>query len=258
MPLHPWPPAFGGADWLKLDLVSLPALIAVLSSLRFDSRAIDVAALLSVAVFVVRALLAYRNSIVRYELLLNRFLKEKVAMRERSEIVACVAREARCQRARRAAALLAHMRTLPHALTAQAVCEGFADHLTGGEPGLGEAPHAATGSGSASERRMALDIAALDDLRRLGLVQTVPGGHNAHGSASDCDSRAGDGSAARGSAAQLDAVAPASSGGLTETRDESVDDGTVPTDELVVVAMDGEQRLQEYWAQLLGFPDPPA
>ena len=58
-------PNFQLADWLKLDLISLPALSLALSSLRFDSRAVDVAALSAIAVWLVRTLLLYRNSSTR-------------------------------------------------------------------------------------------------------------------------------------------------------------------------------------------------
>ena len=53
--------------------------------------------------------LAYRNVLTRYELLLNRFLRDKTAIRG-DEVRRFARREARRQRARRAAALLAWLR----------------------------------------------------------------------------------------------------------------------------------------------------
>ena len=47
-------------DWLKLDLVSTPALLSVLFNLRFDDARLEAAAAVSVAVWLVRTALQYR------------------------------------------------------------------------------------------------------------------------------------------------------------------------------------------------------
>jgi hypothetical protein len=72
---------FRAADALRLDLVSLLGLLAILATLRFDSVYADVFAAASVAVWLIRLALRYSNSLARYDLLVNRFLKSKIVRR---------------------------------------------------------------------------------------------------------------------------------------------------------------------------------
>ena len=105
-------PEFALADWLRLDFVSLPALIALLSSYKFDVNVIslDVAATSAIVVWLIRTLLIYRNTNDRYQLLLNQFLTEKLCIRDGKEVRAFAAREAKKEQARVAASVLTRLR----------------------------------------------------------------------------------------------------------------------------------------------------
>ena len=145
-------PRFGFSDWLRLDLVSSPALLAVLSSPdlrdRFngDLTYLDVAAASAIIVWIVRTFLIYRNTLINYQLLLNRFLTEKLSIRDGGEVRMYAAREARKEQARRGAALLASIREQPHPRTAEEIIAAACD-----------------------AERVELRP-ALDELQRLGLV----------------------------------------------------------------------------------------
>ena len=65
-----------------ISQVTLPALLATLASLRYDSPSLNVAAAFTITLWIARTALAYRNVLTRYELLLNRFLRDKTAIRE--------------------------------------------------------------------------------------------------------------------------------------------------------------------------------
>eukprot|EP00967_Tisochrysis_lutea_P084646 scaffold118451_cov27-Tisochrysis_lutea.AAC.2 len=117
--------------------------------------------------WLIRVLLGYRNTLVRYELTLNKFLRDKVEMRGKASVTAFALSEARVQRARRAAALLEWMQR----------GGGDADAVGSrrGEPRARGAWDEATLLAEASEAlgRGVPFQRALQELRRLGLVREV-------------------------------------------------------------------------------------
>jgi len=167
-------PEFALADWLRLDLVSSPALLTALAALqRYDGdvSALDVAALFAIVAWVVRTVFNYRNTLVRYELLLNRFLTEKLCIRDAGEVRIYAAREARKEQARRGATLLAMIREQTQPLNSEQILSLAAAKAAGAER---------------------VDFKpALAELQRLGLVQPCAE-HGAEGlleSAPDGDHR---------------------------------------------------------------------
>ena len=173
-------PSFQLKDWARIDLITLPALLATLATLRFDDPRLEVAAASAVAVWLLRAALGYRNSIVLYELLLNRFLVDKISIRG-DEVRRFARREARRQRARRAAALLEWLRGGGDAGKDAGGVAGK-QRRTGGDTQGWRSPLLADELVRLAEGEIggryaaAVSLApALRDLQRLGLVRQAPG-----------------------------------------------------------------------------------
>mmetsp|Transcript_19862 Transcript_19862/g.30091 ORF Transcript_19862/g.30091 Transcript_19862/m.30091 type:complete len:791 (+) Transcript_19862:62-2434(+) len=93
---------FRPADALIFDLVNVFSLLAVLASQKFDSPQLDLIALVSVTLWIFRTFFRYSNKVARYDLLVNKFLKEKISHRNKGALK-YIANEAAVQRARRAA-----------------------------------------------------------------------------------------------------------------------------------------------------------
>lgn len=74
---------FRPADALILDAINTVSLLAVLASQRFDSPKLDVLALVSVSLWIVRTFFRYSNKIARYDLLVNKFLTSRISHRNR-------------------------------------------------------------------------------------------------------------------------------------------------------------------------------
>ena len=216
-------PEFALADWLRLDLVSLPALLAVLSSYRFDGEftAVDIAAASAVVVWLVRTIFNYRNTLFRYELLLNRFLTEKLSIRDGGEVRAYAAREARSEQARVAAALLAKLREHGQPMSEESLVRAL----------VGEAARVEFGP-------------ALRELKRLGLVREsiVAKRPRGAGAEYDAERRTEDG---RPSRAVGEEQGSAPEAALLEMDDEH-------QDVLVEAAPDGDEALSRHWQGLLG------
>jgi hypothetical protein len=92
---------FRPADALILDAVNTISLLAVLASQRFDSPKLDIIALVSVLLWVVRTFFRYSNKIARYDLLINKFLTSRITHRNRGALQYIV-NEAAMQRSQRA------------------------------------------------------------------------------------------------------------------------------------------------------------
>jgi len=95
---------FRPADAFLFDLISVFTLLLVLGSQRFDSPRLDLLALISVSLWIIRTVLRYSNKLARYDLLVKKFLTSKIAHRDGGAIK-YIANEAASQRATRAALL---------------------------------------------------------------------------------------------------------------------------------------------------------
>ena len=95
---------FRPADAFLFDLISVLTLTLVLSSQRFDNPKLDLAAIISVSLWLFRTVIRYSNKMARYDLLVKKFLTSKIAHRN-SGAVKYVSNEAASQRATRAALL---------------------------------------------------------------------------------------------------------------------------------------------------------
>ena len=146
-------PAFQLSDWLRLDLVSTPALVATLASLRYDDSRLDLASAIAVGAWALRTVFSFRSAYGRYELLLQRTISDKLSIRDAAEVRRFAAREARAEQARRGACLLSWLRAP-------------------GRPPLS----ADALVGAAGAEHAQVDFApALATLRRLGLVRAAGG-----------------------------------------------------------------------------------
>jgi hypothetical protein len=92
---------FRPADALIFDLVNVFSLLAVLASQKFDSPKLDIIALVSVSLWFTRTFFRYSNKLARYDLLVNKFLTQKISHRNIGALK-YIANEAAVQRARRA------------------------------------------------------------------------------------------------------------------------------------------------------------
>jgi len=93
---------FRPADAFVFDFVSLLSFGLVVGSQRFDSPKLDVLALVSVSLWLLRTVLRYSNKLARYDLLVKTFLTTKISHRDLGAF-RYVAAEAGSQRAVRAA-----------------------------------------------------------------------------------------------------------------------------------------------------------
>ncbi|GMH97938.1 hypothetical protein TrST_g4433 [Triparma strigata] len=69
------------ADGVRFDLLSFVGLLAVGATTKLDSPTADLIAAVSVAAWAIRLFVRYSNSLARYDLLVNRFLKSKIVRR---------------------------------------------------------------------------------------------------------------------------------------------------------------------------------
>lgn len=157
---------FRPADALVFDFVSILSFLLVVSSQRFDSPKLDLLALVSVSLWVIRTLFRYSNKLARYDLLVKKFLTSKISHRNRGALKYIVT-EGGSQRALRAA--------LVHTwLTSRATDEDdLPDRSVLVRIGQGEINDLLD---DCQQRRIDVD-AALNDLEDLGLVTTTLTGH---------------------------------------------------------------------------------
>mmetsp|Transcript_27216 Transcript_27216/g.40945 ORF Transcript_27216/g.40945 Transcript_27216/m.40945 type:complete len:929 (+) Transcript_27216:115-2901(+) len=92
---------FRPADAFIFDLINITTFLAVLSSVRFDSTKLDIIAIVSGVLWVLRTFFRYSNKLARYDLLVNKFLTSRISHRNLGAL-RYVVDEAAMQRARRA------------------------------------------------------------------------------------------------------------------------------------------------------------
>jgi len=92
---------FRPADAFVFDSFSLISFLAVVGSLKFDSPRLDLIALVSFVLYVVRTFIRYSNKFARYDLLVNKFLTSKISHRGTGALKYIVS-EANSQKALRA------------------------------------------------------------------------------------------------------------------------------------------------------------
>lgn len=93
---------FRPADAFVFDFVSVLTFMLVIGSQRFDSPKLDLLAIVSVSLWLLRTVLRYSNKLARYNLLVKTFLTSKISHRN-SGALKYLATEAGSQRASRAA-----------------------------------------------------------------------------------------------------------------------------------------------------------
>jgi len=93
---------FRPADAFLFDTISLATLAIVLGSIKFDSTRLDLLALVSVSLWVLRTVFRYSNKLARYDLLVKTFLTTKISQRNNGAFN-YLTYEAASQRAVRAA-----------------------------------------------------------------------------------------------------------------------------------------------------------
>jgi len=93
---------FRPADAFVFDFITLLSAAAVIGSQRFDSHRLDLLAIISGTLWVIRTIIRYSNKLARYELLVKKFLTSKISHRN-SGALKYISREAGNQRATRAA-----------------------------------------------------------------------------------------------------------------------------------------------------------
>jgi len=72
---------FRPADAFLFDMVSVLTLLAVLATQRYDNPKLDLIALISVGLWLLRTVLRYSNKLARYDLLVNKFLTSKLSLK---------------------------------------------------------------------------------------------------------------------------------------------------------------------------------
>ena len=95
---------FRQADALVFDTVSLFSLAAVLASQRFDNPKFDLLAIVAISLWIIRTTFRYSNKLARYDLLVNKFLKERISHRG-ANALKYLSSEAATQKATRATLL---------------------------------------------------------------------------------------------------------------------------------------------------------
>lgn len=93
---------FRPADAFVFDFVTFFSFAAVIFSQRFDNPRLDLLALVSGTVWIIRTIIRYSNKLARYDLLVKKFLTSKISHRN-SGALKYITREAGNQRATRAA-----------------------------------------------------------------------------------------------------------------------------------------------------------
>lgn len=100
---------FRPADAFLFDLISVFTLFVVLGSQRFDNPRLDLLAIISVSLWIIRTVIRYSNKLARYDLLVKKFLTSKIAHRDGGAIK-YISDEAAAQRSTRAALLHSWLR----------------------------------------------------------------------------------------------------------------------------------------------------
>jgi hypothetical protein len=93
---------FRPADAFLFDTISFATLAIVMSSIKFDSYRLDLLALVSFSLWLLRTVFRYSNKLARYDLLVKTFLTSKISQRNAGAFQ-YLAYEAGSQRAIRAA-----------------------------------------------------------------------------------------------------------------------------------------------------------
>lgn len=175
---------FRPADALLFDLVSVFSLLAVLASQRFDNPKLDLIALVSVCLWLIRTVLRYSNKLARYDLLVNKFLTSKLSLRGAGAVEYIVS-EASSQRALRASLVHAWMDRKMKALSRTSTvfwndAGGSSERATMTRANLevsgngeisNEFPLRNDGSGSQLNPNINMS-AALNDLESLNLIES--------------------------------------------------------------------------------------
>jgi hypothetical protein len=155
---------FRPADAFVFDLVTVLSLVAVIGSQRFDNPRLDIIAIISGTLWIIRTIIRYSNKLARYDLLVKKFLTSKISHRN-SGALKYITREAGNQRATRAALvylwLTERMKTTDGTLPRSVLIEE-------GSPGVNELFLRA----SESNRCVRVDMdAALNDLTDLDMIE---------------------------------------------------------------------------------------
>mmetsp|Transcript_5378 Transcript_5378/g.13512 ORF Transcript_5378/g.13512 Transcript_5378/m.13512 type:complete len:922 (-) Transcript_5378:194-2959(-) len=93
---------FRPADAFLFDTISFTTFAIVLGSIRFDNTRLDLLALVSVTLWILRTVFRYSNKLARYDLLVKTFLTSKISQRNAGALQ-YLSYEAGSQRAIRAA-----------------------------------------------------------------------------------------------------------------------------------------------------------
>lgn len=158
---------FRPADALVFDLVSIVSFLLVIGSQRFDSPKLDLLALVSVSLWVLRTVLRYSNKLARYDLLVKTFLTSKISHRNAGALK-YLATEAGSQRATRAALVYEWLRG--RLARGRARNENRDVLIRDGRGAISKML-------SNAEREIPIDIdAALNDLQDLKLVEVINDG----------------------------------------------------------------------------------
>eukprot|EP00814_Leptocylindrus_danicus_P006694 CAMPEP_0116023374 /NCGR_PEP_ID=MMETSP0321-20121206/11556_1 /TAXON_ID=163516 /ORGANISM="Leptocylindrus danicus var. danicus, Strain B650" /LENGTH=819 /DNA_ID=CAMNT_0003494647 /DNA_START=15 /DNA_END=2474 /DNA_ORIENTATION=- len=99
---------FRPADALRIDSISGLTLVAILANQKFDNPRLDLIALVSVSLWILRTFFRYSNKLARYDLLVKKFLTSKIAQKN-TGAVRYITAEGGTQRARRAALIYSWM-----------------------------------------------------------------------------------------------------------------------------------------------------
>jgi hypothetical protein len=93
---------FRPADAFLFDMISFVTFLLVIGSIRLDSPRLDLLAVVSVSLWILRTVFRYSNKLARYDLLVKTFLTSKISHRNAGALK-YIASEAGAQRAVRAA-----------------------------------------------------------------------------------------------------------------------------------------------------------
>lgn len=95
---------FRPADAFLFDMISFLTFLLVVGSIRLDSPRLDLLALVSVTLWIIRTIFRYSNKLARYDLLVKTFLTSKISHRN-AGAVKYIGAEAASQKALRASLL---------------------------------------------------------------------------------------------------------------------------------------------------------
>ncbi|KAL9189088.1 hypothetical protein ACHAXT_011578 [Thalassiosira profunda] len=153
---------FRPADAIVFDLVSVVSFLAVAGSVKFDSPKLDLIALVSLVFFAVRTFFRYSNKYARYDLLVNKFLTQKISHRGPGALKYIVS-EANSNRALRA--MLIRDWLSNEEVSRAAKVDSLDDAI------LRQAKSYVNERSSLGASQIDVDVlSALEDLQRLGLI----------------------------------------------------------------------------------------